>query len=315
MSTSFTRIAAAAVLFLPLTAAALSCSQPSIPGTTVIDLTSEITSTTPSANIGIAYVIANNGAQPVEKAMLVFDVVRADDTDTSVSRFVAARDIDLAPGEKRAGNAVLRVPMNLPSGDYAIGATIVPHGIALPAALRGASAFRTSIPLHIDGGVASASFVAGSAQVAGVPYTSDDVAGISGGEDTPVQIAVRNPTDGPYIGTITWRLHRFDAVEGALPLSETTEKIALHPNASVPLSYVVPKEKDGAYVLEAEVSDGVSSSHRYVWLARDGVVPTGCTGGVSLFGMSILGIVAAAAVLFFVLAAHRSFKGEAPMSS
>lgn len=247
--------------------------------------------------------------------MLVFDVVPANDTDTSMLRFVAARDIDLAPGEKHTGDAILNVPMNLPSGDYAVGATIVPGDVALPAALRGASAFRTSIPMHIDSGVASASFVLGSVQVAGVSYESGAVVGMPSGEDVPVQVIVRNPTEGPYIGSMTWRLHYFNAVEGALPLSESTEQVELHPSASAALSYVVPKEKDGAYILEAELSDGVSSSRRYVWLAREGVVPSGCTGGFSTLGMSIIGIVGLVALLFFALAVRRSFRKEDLASS
>lgn len=308
------RIVASMLMVSPFAAAALSCNQPSIPNTTVIDLSSEIVSTVPSTSIGITYVVANNGAQPVENAMLVLDMVLAGDTDTSVSRFVAARDIDLAPGEKRTGDAILSVPMNIPSGDYAIGATIVPGDTALSVALRGASAFRTSIPIHVDGGAASASFVPGSVQVAGTPYGSDDVAAIMSGEDVPVQFTVHNQTDGPYVGAVAWRLHRFDAVTDALPLNETVEKVALHPGASATLSYVVPKEKDGAYVLETELSNGVSSSHRYVWLAREGVVPMGCTGGVSVFGMSMLGVVGVVALVFFGLMAYRSFRGADPVS-
>lgn len=314
---------AALALFLILPSAvnaeqirALSCGESVATSAIDIALTSEIRGTVPSAHIYVAYAITNKSATAVTDATLIFDVAPANTTGQSVQRFVAVRDVNLAASVVLRGGAVWNVPPNIPSGEYVIIATLIPKKLSLPAALYESTLAHASLSMHITGGVQSAAFVKDSLRVADTLYDAQNIIAIPNKIGIPVSIQIVNLDTGPYIGTLTWRLYPYDAPEGSSPTTETKDPVTLHPSANAIFTHNLSASVDGVYMLEAELSDGVSSSFQRFWLAQEGSAPTNCAHPVTspmsrtLYHVA-LGIVAllASGVLWRFFIARRTEQG------
>lgn len=293
---------------------ALSCGASVAASSVEIVLSSEIAVTVPSAHVYVSYTITNKTATQITSATLVFDIAPASTTGQSVQRFAAAKQINVSGGTVVKGGSVWNVPLNMPSGEYVITATLVPQNLSLSAALYESAIARATLPMGITGGVQSAAFAPHSLRVADVAYNAQSIASLQGEGDVPVSIQVLNTGTGPYIGAVTWRLYAYEASEGSPPLAETKMPVSIHPSASTTLTYTLPANMRGAYMLEAELSDNVSSLTQRAWLAREGSEPSNCAHPTSSsttrtlynVALGIVSLLAAGALWRFFVVARRT---------
>lgn len=253
-----------------------ACADASIPVT--LSLTSELTSTVPSASIGLYAEIQNAGEAAISDAALAVEVVQKE-TGTVVDRFVVPERVAIFPDSSGKVGFVWKVPPGIDSGAYTLMATFVPEGGSR------AQAFAQGYPtasrdITISGGAVMPAQIR-SLTVNGGVYSPDTVARVAEVGSVSAVVAVSNRIQGPYKGAITWRLYTPDATLFDEPIDSREVAVQLHPEQSGNIPYNLPARSLGSYYLEGELSDGSTTSYFDVLLSReDGAFPwTGCIAG------------------------------------
>jgi len=70
----------------------------------------------------------------------------------------------------------------------------------------------------------------------------------------PVEATVLNTTNTPFKGTVHWKLYYWDQLSERTLLSETTEELKIHPQASTTLSYLINDSEHTVYYLVGEIT-------------------------------------------------------------
>lgn len=281
-------------------AQALNSCGASLPVT--ISLTSELTSTVPSASIGLYAEMQNAGTDPVSDASLAVEVVQKD-TGTVVDRFVVPERVAIFPNTSGKIGFVWKVPPGIDSGVYTLRATFVPKGGSRAQAF--AQGYSTaSRDITITGGATMPAQVR-SLTVNGNAYEQDTIARVAEVGSVSAVAAASNQIQGPYRGAITWRLYAPDATLFDKPLDSRETSVELHPEQSVNIPYNLPTLALTSYYLEGELSDGASTLYFDILLSReDGAfawtncgtrdaVPAGNSANTTLV-LSLIGLVVAA---------------------
>ena len=286
-----------------------SCGAP-IPVT--ISLTSELTSTVPSASIGLYAGIQNAGAAAISDAALAVEVVQKD-TGIVTDRFVVPQRITVLSNSPAKAGFVWKVPSGAASGTYTVIATFAPKGASRAEAF---AHIYPSASLDIDvndGAVVPASIT--SLSVNGSVYLPDTVARVAEGGSVSAVAEVSNQAQGPYKGAIRWHLYAPDATLFDEPLDSRKTPVQLHPEQSADVPYNLPALALDSYYLEGTLSDlpaqagGGSTSYFDILLAReDGAfgwtkcianvaTPEGGSGN-TIFILSLIGLVIAIGVVW-----------------
>jgi len=275
-----------------------SCGAP-IPVT--VSLTSELTATVPSASIGLYAEIRNAGADAISDAALAVEVVQKE-TGTVVDRFVTPERVAIFPQSSGKIGFIWKVPSGVDSGVYTLMATFVPKGGSR------AQAFAQGYPtasrdITISGGAAVPAQIR-SLTVNGSVYTPDTVARVAEVGSVSVAAAASNQAQGPYKGSLTWRLYAPDATLFDEPLESREVSVQLHPERLADIPYDLPALSLTSYYLAGELSDGTNTSHFDILLSReDGAFAwTKCTASPAQKGGSgntliVVSIIAAVLVL------------------
>ena len=241
-----------------------SCAAASIP--VAISLTSELTSTVPSASIGFYTEMQNTGSEIISDASLAIEVVRKD-TGTVIDRFVTPQPVAMLANSSGKVGFVWQVPSGVDSGVYTLMVTFVPKDGSRARAF--AQGYPTaSREITISGGAAVPAQIR-SLTVNGNPYSEHTVARVAEKARVTATAATGNGIQGPYKGAIRWRLYAPDATLFDEPLDSREASVQLHPEQSANISYNLPTLPLGSYYLEGELSDGRSASYFDVLLARE----------------------------------------------
>ena len=253
-----------------------ACAEASTPVT--IALTSELTSTVPSASIGLYAEIQNVGEASITDGALAVEVVQKD-TGTVVDRFVVPERVAIFPDTSGKVGFVWKVPPGIDSGAYTLMATFVPQD---GSRARGfAQGYPTaSRDITISSGTAMPAQIR-SLTVNGTVYSPDTVARVAEVGSVSAVAAASNRIQGPYKGAIMWRLYAPDATLFDEPLESREAPVQLHPEQSANIPYNLPALALTSYYLEGALSDGASTSYFDILLAReDGAFPwTDCIAG------------------------------------
>ena len=251
-----------------------SCPDSSIP--VAISLTSELTATVPSASIGLYAEIKNMSSDAISDAALAVEVVQKE-TGAVVGRFVVPGRVAVFPQSAGKIGFVWKVPSGVDSGVYTLMATFVPKGGSR------AQAFAQGYPtasrdITISGGAAVPAQIR-SLTVNGSVYTPDTVARVAEVGSVSAVATASNGTQGPYKGSLTWRLYAPDATLFEKPLDTREASVQLHPEQSANIPYNLPALTLTSYYLEGELSDlpaeasaqagGGSTSYFDILLARE----------------------------------------------
>lgn len=298
------RIVGAIVLsaLLPLNASASGglCPQGWPTDSVTIRLASELTSTVPSASIGITAEFVNESDAIIADALLAVNVVDA--AGAIVDRFIAPHRVTMFAGSPAKTDFIWKLPASMRTGEYRVTASILPSTSprsdafsfqAGPVALR---AIAVS-----DGASEGAEFVASETYVNGSAYDAYTVSHVATGEPIRVTAVIENQGNAPYMGTLTWRAYAGDALIEAQPLEERREAIELHPGEATTVRFEVSEDEAAAYYIEGALSDGMSARYTDVWIRRgeNGAfgwascqAPFGAIGGMSVWAIALLSITA-----------------------
>ncbi len=247
---------------LPVLVSAQAACAPTLPVSMTIS--SELTSTVASASIGFTAQLQNNSPAPVAGAKFAVNVTDKE-TGAVVDRFLSRDAFALLPSSAGKATFVWTVPSELPSGIYVVTAALV------TASTTRADAYATGVQpsaseeIGVSQGIPQAHIAALS--VNGSIYKPETPTMLSSGT-TQVVAATLNGTNGPFKGTLTWRLYAATSTLADKPLDTKTESIELQTGASVNASYTLPDLPGDGYYLEAQLSDGRSNSYADAWLAR-----------------------------------------------
>lgn len=281
-----------------------SCADISIPVT--VSLTSELTSTVPSASIGLYAEIQNAGESAISDAALAVEVVQKE-TGAVIDRFVVPERVAVFADSSGKIGFIWKVPSGIDSGVYTLMATFVPKGGSRARAF--AQGYPTaSHDITISGGTAMPAQIR-SLTVNGSVYSPDTVARVAEVGSVSAVAAASNQIQGPYKGAIMWRLYAPDATLFDEPLESREASVRLHPEQSANISYNLPTLSLTSYYLEGELTDGASTAYFDVLLAReDGAFawtkciahetsPEGNSGNTTLV-LSLIGLVVAIGVIW-----------------
>lgn len=288
-----------------------SCAEASLPVTIV--LTSELTSTVPSASVGLYAEMQNTGTETISDAALVVEVAQKD-TGMVVDRFVVPQRITILSNSPAKVGFIWKVPSGAASGIYTVIATFAPKGASRAEAF--AQAYPTaSRDITITDGTGVSAQVS-SLSVNGTTYTPDTVAQMTETGSASVIAAVGNQMQGPYKGAITWRLYAPDATLFDKPLDSWEAPVQLHPEQSANISYNLPALALSSYYLEGELSDSESTSYFDILLSReDGAFAwTSCiapatdpknSSGNTILIVSVIALIVAVGVIWEIVK-HRA---------
>ena len=276
-----------------------SCAAASIP--VAISLTSELTSTVPSASIGFYAEMQNTGSEIISDASLAIEVVRKD-TGTVIDRFVTPQPVAMLANSSGKVGFVWKVPSGVDSGVYTLMVTFVPKDGSRARAF--AQGYPTaSREITISGGAAVPAGIR-SLTVNGNPYSEHTVARVAEKARVTATAATGNGIQGPYKGAIRWRLYAPDATLFDEPLDSREASVQMHPEQSANSTYNLSTLSLTSYYLAGELSDGTNTSHFDILLSReDGAFAwTKCTASPAQKGGSgntliVVSIIAAVLVL------------------
>ncbi|MBI5457710.1 hypothetical protein HY971_03230 [Candidatus Kaiserbacteria bacterium] len=253
------------LLFSPLiTHAQIDACAARLPIT--LTVSSELSSTVPSASIGFYTEMQNTSADLISDATLAVEVVQKD-TGTIVSRFVVLQPVTVFPNSSGKVGFVWKVPLNVNSGEYTVMVTFVPMGGSRAEAFAHVYPTASRDVTISNGGAMPASVRA--LTVNGNIYTPDTVARVAKEGHVSAIAAASNDIQGPYKGAVVWRLYAPDATLSDQPIDTHEQSVGLHPQQSANIQYDLPALTLDSYYLEGELSDGHSTSYFDILLARE----------------------------------------------
>ncbi|OGG56668.1 hypothetical protein A3D71_03460 [Candidatus Kaiserbacteria bacterium RIFCSPHIGHO2_02_FULL_55_20] len=253
------------LIFSPIVASAQAAGCPA-PLPVSLAVTSELSSTVPSASLGFFAEMHNSGTELISDATLAVEVLQRD-TGTIVSRFLVPQPVSVFPDTTGKVGFVWKVPLDINSGEYAVTVTFVPKGGSRAEAF--AHVYPTaSRTVTVSGGGAVPASVS-SIAVNGSVYSPDTVARVAkAGNVTAVAVA-SNDISGPYIGTLVWRLYAPDATFSDSPVDTQEQSVGLHPEQSAKIQYNLPALTLGSYYLEGQLINEHVTSYFDILLARE----------------------------------------------
>lgn len=254
-----------ALIFFPaiVSAQVASCQAP-LPVT--LTVTSELSTTVPSASVGFYVEMQNSSADLVSDATLAVEVVQKD-TGAIVNRFVVPQPVSVFPDTTGKVGFVWTVPVEISSGEYAVTATFVPKGGSRAEAFAHVYPTASRTVIVAGGDVLPASVRALS--VNGTIYTPDTVARVAKAGNVSAVAAASNDIKGPYTGTLVWRLYAADATLSDPPVGTHEQSVGLHPEQSAKIQYDLPALTLDSYYLEGQLTNGHSTSYFDILLARE----------------------------------------------
>jgi hypothetical protein len=298
------------VILSPLVASAQTfniCESVAIPVT--IALTSEISSTVPSASIGIYAEMKNTGVEIISDAMLAVDV-KEKSSGMIVDRFIVPQHITILPNSPAKASFVWKVPSEINSGKYILSATFVPTSGSRAEAFAHVYPTATNDIAVMDGALVLASIR--SLRANGSAYEAHTVARVAEEGGVSAVAAAENGMPAPYKGSIVWKLYAPDAGLNDAPLDIREQQVGLHPGTTDNLDYSLPTLSLGSYYLEGKLSDGRGATYFDMLLARENgafawtqcIVPSLASGShpanTTIVASVVIAIIALGLVLEFI---------------
>lgn len=248
--------------------AAVACPQGLPTDGVTLKLSTEISSTVPSTSIGIEATMENTLDVTVQDVMLLAEL--RDERGSVVQRVEVPQRITILPRASAKAAFAFPMPAGLRDGEYRMYATAVPVTARRADALTFNIGPRAELAFIIHDGAPATAVQSGSS-VGGAEYSGGRPAAVPT-DISPIVVAreLRNDGDGPYRGTLAWRVYSHDATMTDAPIMQRTDTVELHPGAVDVREIDLSAPASPAYYIETELSDGVAHQFGDIWVQDSG---------------------------------------------
>lgn len=236
----------------------VSCFDEGIERNVEVTLTSRISTTSPSAIVGVTAAIKNHGPTLVRDGVLYIQVTKEKspgDPERAIDAFVATTSIDVPAEGIAAASFDWRVPADAVSARYSLqGVIAYPNR---PYIDISTSTTPNGLSLYIESNAKGSVYIdPDDITVDGSHYRNSVSVELPRGDNRlAVKLRAFNTTAVPYDGTLHWEEYAptFSPLWVPIPLPATTVKI--HPHSSTTIEYVLPALANAPYYAHALLRD------------------------------------------------------------